>query len=73
MHPLLCGAVDHARAHDAEVVEGYPVASDEGRVDVISGYVGTVALFDSAGFERAAPTTGGSGGRPRWVMRRVLR
>ncbi|NEK60461.1 GNAT family N-acetyltransferase [Geodermatophilus sabuli] len=73
MHRLLSGALDHARSHGAEVVEGYPVEADAGRVDVISGYVGTVELFERAGFERAAPTTGRSGGRPRWVMRRHLR
>jgi GNAT superfamily N-acetyltransferase len=73
MHRLLHGAVDHARVHGAEVVEGYPVETGGSRVDVISGYVGTVALFESAGFQRAAPTTGRSGGRPRWVMRTVLR
>jgi GNAT superfamily N-acetyltransferase len=72
MHTLLAGAVDHARDHGAEVVEGYPVETGGSRVDVISGYVGTVELFERAGFERAAPTTGHSGGRPRWVMRRVL-
>lgn len=44
-----------------------------GHVDVISGYVGTVELFESAGFERAAPTTGRSGGQPRWVMRKMMR
>ena len=73
MHRLLAGAVDHARANGAEVVEGYPVQTDGGRVDVISGYVGSVDLFEAAGFERAAPTTGHSGGRQRWVMRKVLR
>jgi GNAT superfamily N-acetyltransferase len=73
MHRLLEGAVAHAADHGAEVVEGYPVETEGGRVDVISGYVGTVGLFERAGFERAAPTTGRSGGRPRWVMRRVLR
>jgi len=72
MHRLLSGAVDHAAAHHAEVVEGYPVETGGGRVDVISGYVGTVELFESAGFQRAAPTTGRSGGQPRWVMRKVL-
>lgn len=72
MHTLLAGAVDHARDHGAEVVEGYPVETGGSRVDVISGYVGTVELFERAGFERAAPTTGHSGGRPRWVMRKVL-
>ena len=40
MHRLLAGAVEHARAHGAEVVEGYPVETGGGRVDVISGYVG---------------------------------
>lgn len=73
MHQLLAGALQHAADNGAEVVEGYPVAADGDRVDVISGYVGTVELFEHAGFERAAPTTGKSGGRPRWVMRKVLR
>jgi GNAT superfamily N-acetyltransferase len=73
MHRLLAGAVEHAAAYGAEVVEGYPVETSGDRVDVISGYVGTVELFRRAGFERAAPTTGRSGGQPRWVMRKVLR
>ena len=73
MHRLLAGAVEHADAHGAEVVEGYPVETGGSRVDVISGYVGTVKLFEGAGFTRAAPTTGRSGGRPRWVMRKLLR
>lgn len=34
--------------------------------------VGTTRLFEAHGFERAAPTTGQSGHRPRWVMRREL-
>lgn len=73
MHRLLSGAVEHADAYGAEIVEGYPVETGGGRVDVISGYVGTVDLFERAGFERAASTTGHSGGRQRWVMRKVLR
>lgn len=73
MHQLLSGAVDHAVAHGAKVVEGYPVETGGGRVDVISGYVGTVELFERAGFERSSPTSGRSGGRPRWVMRTFLR
>lgn len=71
LHVLLAGAVEHAAAHGAEVVEGYPVEV-EGRVDQVSGYVGSVRLFEAAGFTRAAPTTGHSGGRERWVMRREL-
>jgi GNAT superfamily N-acetyltransferase len=73
MHQLLQGAVEHADGHGAEVVEGYPVETGGGRVDVISGYVGTVELFERAGFERAAATTGRSGGQPRSVMRKFLR
>ena len=72
MHDLLAGAVAHAAAHGAEVVEGYPVETGGTRVDVISGYVGTVGLFEAAGFHRAGPTTAHSGHRERWVMRREL-
>jgi GNAT superfamily N-acetyltransferase len=72
MHRLLAGAVQHAAAYGAEVVEGYPVETGGDRVDVISGYVGTVELFERAGFVRAALTTGRSGGKPRCVMRRFL-
>lgn len=73
MHCLLAGAVQHATEHGAEVVEGYPVDVAGGRVDGISGYVGSVELFERAGFERAAATKGRSGGQPRWVMRKTLR
>ena len=73
MHRLLEGAVEHAAVSGAELVEGYPVETNGARVDVISGYVGTVELFEQAGFKRAAPTKGRSGGQPRWVMRRSLR
>lgn len=59
--------------HGAELVEGYPVDVDGGRVDVVAGYVGTVDLFERAGFHIAGPTTGHTGGRPRWVMRMELR
>jgi GNAT superfamily N-acetyltransferase len=72
MNVLLAGAVEHARAHGAAVVEGYPIESGPGKVDVISGYVGTTRLFERAGFERVMETTAHSGGRMRWVMRREL-
>jgi GNAT superfamily N-acetyltransferase len=73
MHHLLAGAVQHATTNGAEIVEGYPVEAAGGRVDVISGYVGTVELFARAGFQRVAATMGHSGGRPRWVMRKTVR
>ena len=72
MHALLDGAVEHARTHGAEIVEGYPAEVGGDRVDVISGYVGTTDLFEAHGFERAVETTAHSGGRVRWIMRREL-
>lgn len=72
MHDLLDGAVEHARASGAELVEGYPVDTGGERVDVISGYVGTVELFEKHGFHRHQATDAHSGGRVRWIMRREL-
>lgn len=73
MHDLLEGAVAHAAAQGAAVLEGYPIELQDGdRVDVISGYVGTTGLFEAHGFEVAGPTTAHSGHRPRWIMRREL-
>lgn len=71
MHALLDGAVDHARSYGATMVEGYPVDTGE-RVDQISGYVGTVRLFEAHGFVRVQATDAHSGGAQRWVMRREL-
>lgn len=73
MHRLLDGAAEHAAAHGASAVEGYPVATGSGRVDVISGYVGTVGLFERAGFERGELTSSRVGGQERYVLRRTLR
>lgn len=73
MHALLDGAVAHADAHGAEVVEGYPVDVGEGeRVHPVAGYVGTTRLFAAHGFERVAETAAHSAGLLRWVMRREL-
>jgi GNAT superfamily N-acetyltransferase len=72
MHDLLDGAVEHARASGAALVEGYPVETGGERVDAISGYVGTVELFEKHGFTRLTATDAHSGGRVRWVVRREL-
>ncbi|MFF2486077.1 GNAT family N-acetyltransferase [Microbacterium sp. NPDC058062] len=71
MHDLLAGAIEHARTGGATIVEGYPVDTGE-RVDQISGYVGTVHLFEAHGFVRIQATDAHSGGAQRWVMRREL-
>jgi GNAT superfamily N-acetyltransferase len=72
MHDLLDGAVAHAKENGAPIVEGYPVDSAGTRVDVISGYVGTVPLFEKHGFDRYSSTNAHSGATQRWVMRRTL-
>jgi GNAT superfamily N-acetyltransferase len=72
MHELLDGAVEHARASGPIVIEGYPVEPQGDRVDQTSGYVGTVRLFETHGFERVLRTKGQRGGKPRWLVRREL-
>lgn len=72
-HALLDGAVAYAGAHGAPAVEGYPVDNRGERVDLTMAYVGTRALFERAGFVKAADTAAVSGGFPRVLMRRDLR
>ncbi|WP_286013624.1 MULTISPECIES: GNAT family N-acetyltransferase [Nocardia] len=69
---LLYGAVDHARVHGAPAIEGYPVDNGGRKVDGTLAFVGTRAMFEGAGFTKAADTTATSGGFPRVVMRRML-
>jgi len=72
-HRLLAGAVDFARDHGAPAIEGYPADNGSERVDLTMAFVGTVALFEAAGFHRAAETDSVAGGFPRVLMRRALR
>jgi len=69
---LLDGAVAFARASGAPAVEGYPVDNAGARVDLTSAFVGTRALFERAGFVKAADTESSRGGFPRVVMRLPL-
>ena len=72
MHRLLDGAIGHAHAGGATALEGYPVDPGHERIDLTSGYVGTVPLFEAHGFNRVRQTTGRRGGKPRWLVRREL-
>jgi GNAT superfamily N-acetyltransferase len=72
-HALLGGAVAFARSHRAPTIEGYPVDNRGARVDPTMAYVGTRALFERAGFAKAADTTSVAGGFPRVLMRLDLR
>jgi GNAT superfamily N-acetyltransferase len=71
-HRLLDGAVAYARAQGAPAVEGYPVDNGGAKVDLTMAYVGTRAVFERAGFAKAADTQAVSGGFPRVLMRLAL-
>lgn len=71
-HHLLEGAVAYARSQGAPAVEGYPADNQGQKVDTTMAYVGTRALFERAGFARAADTNAVAGGFPRVLMRRHL-
>jgi GNAT superfamily N-acetyltransferase len=69
---LLAGGVDYAQSQGAPAVEGYPVDNRGQKVDLTMAYVGTRAMFERAGFAKAADTDAVSGGFPRVLMRRLL-
>jgi GNAT superfamily N-acetyltransferase len=72
-HPLLAGAVEFARSRGAPAIEGYPVDNQGRKVDLTMAYVGTRALFENAGFHKAADTSSVINGFPRVLMRLDLR
>ncbi|MPY91975.1 MAG: GNAT family N-acetyltransferase [Acidimicrobiia bacterium] len=68
-HALLAGAVDFARAHGAPAIEGYPVDNRGAPVDRTMAYVGTLALFEQAGFTKVSDTGSVLDGFPRVLVR----
>jgi GNAT superfamily N-acetyltransferase len=57
---LLDAAVEHAFAHGAQAVEGYPVDPAKPRVASASAYTGVAGMFEEAGFVEVLRR----GGRP---------
>jgi GNAT superfamily N-acetyltransferase len=68
-HALIEGAVAYARQRGAPAIEAYPVDNKGERVNLTMAYVGTRALFESAGFTKAADTESVLDGFPRVLMR----
>ncbi|SKB04192.1 GNAT family N-acetyltransferase [Aeromicrobium choanae] len=68
-HHLVAGAVEFARSEGAPAVEGYPVDNQGAKIDLTMAYVGTRAMFERAGFEKAADTDSVFSGFPRVLMR----
>lgn len=73
MHVLLEGAVAHARAQGAPAIEGYPLDNAGAKVNQTMMYTGTRAMFERAGFAKAADTGSVLDGFPRVLMRLDLR
>ncbi|QIG41880.1 GNAT family N-acetyltransferase [Nocardioides anomalus] len=69
---LIEGAVELARAHGAPAVEAVPVDNRGAKVDLTMAFVGTLAMFERAGFTQVAETRSVSAGFPRVVVRRAL-
>jgi len=72
-HELLAGAVEFARDHGAPAIEGYPLDNRGKKIDLTMAYAGTQALFERAGFTKAADTDSVLNGFPRVLMRLDLR
>ncbi|MFD1827572.1 GNAT family N-acetyltransferase [Mumia zhuanghuii] len=73
VHHLVEGAVEFARAYGAPVLEAYPVDNGGVKVDLTMAYVGTLAVFERAGFTKVADTDSVLNGFPRVLVRRDLR
>jgi GNAT superfamily N-acetyltransferase len=69
---LLEAAIAYAGEHGARIVEGYPADTGGARMASASAYLGTVPMFERAGFTVTAPTTSkAAGGLARVVARRT--
>jgi GNAT superfamily N-acetyltransferase len=66
---LLDGVIDYGRRLRAPALEAYPIDPQGSRVSTTFAYVGTVGMFERAGFEKVVLTGSKSAGLPRWLMR----
>ena len=71
-HHLLRGAVEFAEQNSAPAIEGYPLDNQGQQIDTTMAYVGTVGLFEAAGFVKASSTKSVLDGYPRVLMRKPL-
>lgn len=71
---LLEAAVAWARSQGAKTLEAYPVDVGPGlSVSAESAFMGTLPMFEHAGFKVVSTTSSKAAGRPRVVVRRDLR
>ncbi len=69
---LLDGLVSFASERGAPALEAYPVDTGGSRIHGTAAYVGTVGMFERAGFRRILETAARSDHRPRLLMRLEL-
>lgn len=69
---LLQGAIACARSHGAPALEAYPIDPGARRLSPNFAYVGTLSLFEKAGFRRLGETEARSAGLPRLIVRLAL-
>jgi GNAT superfamily N-acetyltransferase len=69
---LLQGAIECARSYSAPALEAYPVDPGSKRIDTTFAYVGTLPMFEQAGFKKVLETSARSAGLPRWLVRLEL-
>lgn len=69
---LLNAAVNYARQQGATLIEGYPVATERGRVPAASAYQGSQSMFERAGFTLVETRRWTASSPPRPIMRREL-
>ena len=70
---LLAAAIDYARDHGATLLEGYPADTAAGRIPSANAYMGTLSMFERAGFKEVERRQANSAVRPRPIVRRAVR
>ncbi len=70
---LLAAAVDYARDHGATLLEAYPTDAADGRIPSANAYMGTLSMFERAGFTEVDRRQANGSVRPRPIVRRAIR
>jgi GNAT superfamily N-acetyltransferase len=69
---MLKAAIEFARQHGATTLEGYPLATERGRVSAANAYHGTQSMFEKAGFTVVAVRRANATTAPRPIVRLEL-
>lgn len=69
---MLYGVIEYARERKAPALEAYPVATEGRRIHGTAAYVGTLGMFDAAGFRPVLETQARSDHLTRILMRLEL-